>query len=262
MRAVVLALLLVVGLAGALRADEDRSLEPLACVERGLPAHDRTWSGSDFQTAADCLEAIARQDPGLLPRRASARSGAVFERMCADDNVAAWRDRQLEAGVRIQTAGAMLTGVNRVMGVYVGAMSADPALQDEAAHLAAYLLRMLPPVFDVADVIQASFDPADPDAPRRKAGLDRMRGGLATMIGGALEWLAARPGSAEEDRRCLAAALGDVYPAVRGRLTPTTEAELGARLRRLADAEPEPTIKADLQRASAPPPEPPAPAPR
>src|SRR5687768_13419983 len=68
-------------------AIRDHSLPADKYIELGLPSYDRTWSGPEMTAAANALRSIAATSPQQLPRLNSGRSGAVFARIMAPDNL-------------------------------------------------------------------------------------------------------------------------------------------------------------------------------
>ena len=65
----------------------DNSLGSAEYVSRGLPAYDRLWSAADYREAATALKAISAENPTLLPRSGSAKSGELFGRIVSLDNL-------------------------------------------------------------------------------------------------------------------------------------------------------------------------------
>ena len=63
---------------------EDRSLSVAQYVARGLPDLENEWSSDEKDRASRLLSKLAAEDPSLLPRHGSDRSGVVFERVLAE----------------------------------------------------------------------------------------------------------------------------------------------------------------------------------
>ena len=61
----------------------DRSITVAEYTARGLPSLDKEWSTTDVKQAWEVLQALYAEDPALLPRYRSARSGPVFDKLLA-----------------------------------------------------------------------------------------------------------------------------------------------------------------------------------
>jgi hypothetical protein len=82
------ALLLAGGSAAAenplVEVPPDRSLTAEQYVARGLPTLELDWGAEETARALRLLEELAHEDPTLLPRFGSVRSGRVFDRILAE----------------------------------------------------------------------------------------------------------------------------------------------------------------------------------
>lgn len=65
----------------ALIVPPDRSITEAEYSERGLPALDNDWSTEEWKQAWDLLQGLYAQEPSLLPRYGSPRSGPVFDKL-------------------------------------------------------------------------------------------------------------------------------------------------------------------------------------
>lgn len=61
----------------------DRSLKIEGYVSRGIPPLDVEWRSSEIQQALAVLWELYAEDPALLPRHGSGRSGPLFEKLLA-----------------------------------------------------------------------------------------------------------------------------------------------------------------------------------
>jgi hypothetical protein len=61
----------------------DRSITVAGYAARGLPSLDKEWSATDSKQAWEVLQALYAEDPALLPRYGSMRSGSVFDKLLA-----------------------------------------------------------------------------------------------------------------------------------------------------------------------------------
>ncbi|MBM4043452.1 MAG: hypothetical protein FJ290_33615, partial [Planctomycetes bacterium] len=119
----------------------DRSLTPEEYIRLGLPAHDRPWSGADMARAANVLSALAAKNPGQLPRYRGERSGAVFARIIADDNLEFFRNRSLPLEARMPDALVYMERSNAIGKLYVAAFGKRAVTGSEVVELSGALLR-------------------------------------------------------------------------------------------------------------------------
>src|SRR5262245_66468073 len=73
----------------------DPSLTPEEYLKAGVPAWEKPWSAEDMAAAARALSAVAEKDPRSLPRYQSERSGPLFARITAADNLDRFKDPSL-----------------------------------------------------------------------------------------------------------------------------------------------------------------------
>lgn len=226
----------------------DGSLEPMEYVRRGLPATDRAWNAADYQAAAKVIAALPIDE---LPWSGSARSRAVLDRACSEENLGPASNLKFDAQTRMQLGAEMLQGVQRLLLLYMNASKARPELFFEAARLCGFSLRCMAGVVETAGELMAQLDPEDPTMEARRQGLGRMRAGLAQMLGGTLTVLEA-PDASAATRLEIARALGDVFRRVAPFLPPESASEFAGRLERRRAAETDARVVAELDRALLP----------
>lgn len=70
---------------------KDQSLTEEEYAALGMPTHDRLWSDAEMAKAASVLQTLGQNAPEHLPRFNSKRSGKVFARLAARENLEAYK---------------------------------------------------------------------------------------------------------------------------------------------------------------------------
>ncbi len=161
---------------------EDRSLTPDQYAAKGLPDPSRPWSPADYKQAHAALTRIAAEDPRQLPRYASDRSGKVFARMAAAENLAGITDRRATHRERH----ALFTGYGGLVDIatiYVKATTEQAGSFDaELVELHAAALRLHLAGAQWSEDFFATIPPDDPTRARRVQALSGMRAAGAKWI--------------------------------------------------------------------------------
>lgn len=168
---------------------EDKSLSIAEYREAGLPAPDAPWTAHDMDKAVSALTAIAQKDPSQLPRYQSPRSGEVFARLAADENLTIYRDRSLAIEERLPDALTYLQAGNEVFALFLGAFDKDSVGDNEVVDLADAQFRATVVITALVKELLPALDKNDPTYVERLKGLKTMKSGLATMVEGVLEML-------------------------------------------------------------------------
>ncbi|MGE3855160.1 MAG: hypothetical protein AB7K09_25740, partial [Planctomycetota bacterium] len=71
-------------------ADSDTTLTIAQYRSLGIPDPDRSWTPDEYQRVVSALGKLAAEHPDQLPRISSRRSGPVFARMVANENLTAF----------------------------------------------------------------------------------------------------------------------------------------------------------------------------
>ncbi len=234
-------------LIGSVAAAEDPSLSAAEYISLGMPAADRTWGGTEYEAAASALAKIAAANPSQLPRRGSAKSGAVFERLVSPDNLEFLSNSDLPAEARFVAGLPTLQAQPSIFGIYLGVMetmNTGPELID----LSRFQLRAAAAVTPLVRERMATNDPSDPAREIQLGGYEQVRNGVATMLFGTLETLTERDAFSTADRLRLAGTVEEVLPAFLGMLPEGSRKELPERLRQVIQSESDPELKAILSR--------------
>lgn len=110
----------------------DQSLPAADYITLGLPSYDRPWIGQDMAVAASKLQSLS---PEKLPRFNSSRSGQVFARIVARDNLNFFRTGSLPIEIRISSSLDYLGGISAIIKLYASAFMANKATGDDLIEL-------------------------------------------------------------------------------------------------------------------------------
>ena len=230
----------------------DQSLTTAQYIERGLPAPDRPWFGTDMKRAAQVLVAIAAKDPAELPRYKSPRSGEVFARLvAAEQNLKLARDKSLPVNARLTDAAQVLLGANEIFKRYLDAMLKGNAPAADLIELLGAQLVATATLGDLIDEFTRTLNKADPSYNARMAGFRQSRQGMATEVSGCLTMLTEEKTYRTEERLRLLEYLEKTLPDIMRQLTPAARQEVQTRLNQMvADRSLEPLQAAlrDLQK--------------
>jgi hypothetical protein len=123
-------------------AAADPTLQTSQYVLYGIPSPTRVWSSGDYLLAAQAIQKLYDENPDLLPRLESLKSGFVFQRMVASENLAILSDASVPTPTRDQAGGAMFDGLSTITALYVRAGDQDRPLQREIQALQEQLQRL------------------------------------------------------------------------------------------------------------------------
>lgn len=225
-------------------ARQDRSLGLEQYVELGVPSPERSWGGQDYALALQTLSELAQKDPAQLPRYQSERSGTLFARLTAYDNVDSLESLQLAPLAQVQTAGAMLGPASQILMLYLQAHSTTNSFASEMIELQAFTLHAAVAVLEAMASVPAS------DVRNREAfesGQAQMQSGFGKMVSGALATLSEREVYSDEDRTRFVGRLMQDLPRLLPLLQPLTRKEVPVRIDELLANERSPEVKRQLE---------------
>jgi hypothetical protein len=226
---------------------EDFSLGVEDYVRKGVPSTDREWSSKDFLGAVKALSEIAREDVRKLPRAGSRTSGRLFERIISkrflkDIEEAA---RSLDFA-RISVNMEYIEGLKQANLLYANAsLKIGAAFDVEIIAIQSIILRIVPIMAEFGDRFIESL-PAEKRTKNRIEGLQQMKAGYVEMVRGTILGLSDRQFVRPEETVKLAGALEEVLPRFFPHIANKPRSELVESLRKMADAELEPSIKSAI----------------
>jgi hypothetical protein len=213
----------------------DQSLPADDYIAMGLPSYDRPWTGQDMASAAVKLEPMATTSPEQLPRFQSDRSGRMFARIVARDNLEFYRSRDLPLGSRMQLSLDYMTALNGICKAYLSAFVSKKATEDDVMELMGACLRGAQAQTDLVDEFIPTLSKDDPRYSTRMAGLDQWRSGLASCVSGVLSTMTEDQGFSSNARSKLVAYSRETLPTLVPKLSPPSRAEAVRRLGELVD---------------------------
>jgi hypothetical protein len=223
----------------------DHSFEPAVYIQKGLPAHDRKWSGDDYEQALAILRTIASQDATQLPRFGSPASGLMFARMVSLDNLSLYNNKTVALDLRLQERGAILTNLGLLIGLYASVSTAEKVFDAELIELTRLTLETC---VDVPQMLDKAMASASPEI-RQKSQLE-LAGGFAQIVNGCLTSLTEKQLYRTANLIRLAQTLERTLPAIIPFLPPGTQQEIPVRLKQIIEQESDPELKSNLIRIS------------
>ncbi len=220
----------------------DQSLTPDEYIQLGLPAHDRSWSVEEMMRAVKVLTSLSQKDPRHLPRYRSERSGRVFDRITAAQNLQRFKSLPLPLEQRVARSANFLQTINQLFVLYLTSFAKKATGDSEVVELTGALYRTTVVMVDLFNEFLMTLSQDDPSYKDRMAGLEQMKQGLATMVSGGLDMLTAKDLRATELAR-LIGYMHDTFPALVPQLPPGSRAETLVRLENMVK---DPAMK-DLQ---------------
>ena len=214
----------------------DDSLPNDRYIALGLPSYDREWTGQDMAVAASKLQTLADGHPEQLPRFQSAQSGKVFARIVSPENLSMFRNRSVSVRARFPQALQCTESVKTIVKLYVSAFTADKVEGDDFIEIIGADLRVWQMALELMDEYVPTLSKDDPKYQARMDGIDRMRGGVATLVKEGIVSLTEERNYSTDSRLRLAKHCRETFPSIVPELSAPSQAEVMQRLKALADA--------------------------
>lgn len=204
-------------------------------IKAGVPSHDRTWSGDDMRRAADALTKIAKSNAANLPRYAETRSGALFARLVADDNLDLFRNRSIPIDQRLPNASQLMRSTNQILKVYLAASTRQAIGGSELVELMGAQLRISSVLFKMVSEMLPTLDKKDASYQVRMNGLKQMKDGVASVVFGCLQTLTESHSYQPSELKRLVGYLQETSPQIVAELSAANSSEVAVRVRELAN---------------------------
>lgn len=221
--------------ASAHEVPADNSLPLKDYLDAGVPAHDRNWTGSDMQQAAEALGKLTKEDATLLPRYQSPRSGKLFARITAADNLELYENQISPIEVRVHDAIILMQSSNQILVLYATAFADQKVADSEMIEMIGTTLRLSATIVQLIDEFLPTLDQNDPTYPTRMESLDNVRKNLATVVIANLKVLTESHLYRTAELKRLIGYMQDTYPVILPALPEASRAEALQRLRTLID---------------------------
>jgi hypothetical protein len=216
-------------------APDDKSLSPEEYLQKGIPAPDRPWSGVELMKVANIFTAMAQRDAGDLPRYESARSGTVFSRLTDRQNLELYRNLSLPLEQRMPVAMSHQEATNALTKIYLGAYNQRKSGTDELVELLGSQLRVCVVMLELMQEFLPTLDKQDPSYPVRMEGVEAMKGGLASVVAGALVTLTERDAYKVPELKRMISHLRETLPGILPHVSDANRTETLVRLRSFKD---------------------------
>ncbi|QDV18960.1 hypothetical protein Pan153_36210 [Gimesia panareensis] len=213
----------------------DNSLPLKDYLVAGIPAHDRNWTGSDMEQAADALSEIAKQNAGQLPRYQSLQSGKLFDRIIAADNLDQYQNQNSPIEVRVHEAIILMQSSNRILVLYATAFADQKVGDSEMIEMIGTTLRLSAAIVQLLDEFLPTLDENDPTYSVRMESLDNMRKNLATVVIANLKVPTESHLYRTSELKRLIGYMQDTYPVILPALPEASRTEALQRLRTLIE---------------------------
>lgn len=201
--------------------------QPDPFLAAGIPAVSRSWSGPDYQRAAEILG--SGKVP--LPRLSDPQGAALLGRMTSLENLALERDPKLSLQSRLEDFVPLQQGASSLLKQYLAA-GARGGFRPETARLAAFLVRSSALGLELVTEMIPTV-PRDDHYAARMAGAKQMNDGMTSVFVGCEQMLAPSNHFAPEDLSILLEAMAETLPRVKK----TFAADFSVELRRKLEAD-------------------------
>lgn len=209
----------------------DKSLTLEEYIQLGVPAHDRIWSGNDMVQAAKTLVKIAQKGAGHLPRYQSEKSGEMFERLTADDNLDMSRNPSTPMDLRFPDTLNYMQSINQIFKLYLAAFNQHKVGDSELVELTGAILRVSVVMIKVINEFVPTLDSNDPTYPVRMDALKRIKNSMALVVTGNLQILSESHTYRPSELKRLLGYMQNTYPDILPMLPKDSRSKVLVRLR-------------------------------
>jgi hypothetical protein len=214
----------------ALWAVVDKSLSSDRYVKLGLPSYGRVWNSRDMTEAATHLEELFEEHPDQLPRFRSSKSGAMFARIVAPENLKPFRSESLPPGVRFNVMFKYGNELRAIARIYLSARMTRRVSEDDLTEMCGAILELNVVTLDVLDELLATRSRYSRVLAARTDLLRR----LAEVTAEALRYLTNERRNSPDARQRLLARLRKTLPHIVPQFTAPCRVEVLLRLDRIA----------------------------
>ncbi len=209
----------------------DESLPLQEYIEAGMPAYDRSWAGNDMMRAATALKSLTQAELSHLPRYQSERSGEMFQRITAKDNLDFYRNQSLPVQQRLPDVILYGQGNQQILLLYRNAFQGNAVADSEVVELMGGQLRLQVVLLGLMNEFLPTLDENDPTYPARLAGVKQMKNGLATVVSGCLDTLTESHAFRSSELKRFISYLGVTLPVIFPDLPEGSQTETITRLK-------------------------------
>ncbi len=183
--------------------------------EAGIPSAERVWSGADYLTAAK----VFKERKVTLPLHKDTDGKLLLERMTAEENLKALRDKKLPLDSRMENFDGLFSGANRLFVLYVDTANKGGDVHQEMTELMAFMLSTAAEGADLIDELMPLLR-RDSQYLLRMEGIRKMKGGLTTLFTAAESSLTEKGFLTAEDHSTMLKAMTASLPRLKNIFTP------------------------------------------
>lgn len=219
------------------------TLDVAAFMKRGVPSVDRPWSAKDYSDATGALRGLK---PDALPNLGDPKSGPVFARFVAEENLKFIRDESIPLDSRFPEAIELVGEGKKLLALYLDGEKHGTHLEPELLGLTAMMVTEAAAMLDLSGAFIKTLNPKDPKYGVRMEGAARMTRGASEVARGCLATFTEKVTYSTVDRRTFAEALRGPFPKLIASLAAADRQEISAKLAEVIADEKDATLKDSL----------------
>ena len=161
----------------------DNSSSSMDLIGQGMPSFDRSWTSADYSVVEGILADIAKNDATMLPRRDSAKSGSVFERIVSVENLNLTQS-ETNRTARASALAAYLKSIAAILQIYSSATNAHHSYDAELVDLYVLFLEALKRTNKNASELLSSLPKESTARDISEKNIERMKSSTSALFGG------------------------------------------------------------------------------
>ncbi len=163
---------------------KDESLSIREYIEQGVPSPDRYWTGDEFVIAAQAISKIQNSKPNSFPLKTSTRSGKLFDKLIASENLSMVRDSSLGATAQMTEFVKIMKGWTILLPMYDDTRVKKQIHGTEIVLLTVFAMDAMHEAIKIGG--KANAGSVDTNTLK---GFEKMKSGMATFTKGCLATL-------------------------------------------------------------------------
>jgi hypothetical protein len=220
----------------------DNSSSSMDLISQGMPSFDRSWSAADYSVVEGILRDIAKNDATMLPRRNSAKSGTVFERIVSVENLISLQSETNKSASATMLA-AYLKGIAAILQIYASATNAQHSYDAEVLDLNVLFLEALKRTDKNASELLSSLPQESTARNNSERNFERMKSSTSAFFGSILLLLGDHQEMRTSELVRFAVALKTYFSDCYDFILPGTQQEIRVRLKNMANSEKDEDLK-------------------
>lgn len=227
--------------------DTDPTLSSAEYEARGMPPIQNPWSVAVYQQAVPVLTTLRTENPALLPRFSSKRSGEVFRRMVSRENLQLYTNKDMDWTTRRSSLGDLLVVLPSVMGIYGGAVQEGQPLDREMLEATLHQGHAMVLLWHTFDEVAPTMYKKDEGLSRRMMTLQLLQQNAGIAVLGMIGMSEDQQRIRLENRIWYISELAKLLPDLANRAEQSTQNTIRKQVARLVAAETAPELKKQLE---------------